>query len=97
MSIPSVVKQPSESRLYSMDLSALMGPGESIASIVSVTKDKVTSPDLVIGPAVFSGSVAQFRLSGGKANTKYKVTVIVTTTPGANTLEGEGLIQLEDI
>lgn len=79
-----------------MDFSALMGPSETIASVTSVAKDKTTSPDLTIGSAVFSGQIAQFRLSAGKADTKYKVTCIVLTSDG-NTLEGEGIVQLEDI
>lgn len=79
-----------------MDFSALLASGETITSVVSVVKDKTTAPDLVIGAPAFSGSVAQFRLSVGKADTKYKVTVIVGTSAG-NTLEGEGIVQLEDI
>lgn len=96
MSLPSVTKQPTESRLYSMDFSALMGQNETISAVSSVTKDKTTTPDLTIGAAVFDGQIAQFRLSAGKSGTKYKITCIVTTSDG-NTLEGEGIVQLEDL
>lgn len=95
-SVPSVIKQPTESRLYTMDFSGVMAPGETILSITSVTVDKTTVPALSISGQVFSGVLAQFRLAAGQAGTRYKVTVIVVTSAG-NTLEGEGFVQCEDI
>lgn len=96
MAIPTVIKQPSESRLYTMEFAALLGSGETLSTVVSVTVDKVTTPALVTSGQVVSGSQLQFRLAGGLNGTKYKVTGVVTTS-ASNTLEGEGIVQLEDI
>lgn len=96
MAIPTVIKQPSESRQYTMEFAALLGSGETLATVVSVVVDKITSSPLVISSTAVAGSQCTFRLAGGLNGTKYKVTAIVTTS-GGNTLEGEGIVQLEDI
>lgn len=96
MSIPTVIKQPSESRLYTMDFSAVLAAGETILSVSSVTIDKTTVPALSVSGIVFSGTLAQFRLAAGLGGTRYKATVVVVTS-ASNTLEGEGFIQCEDI
>lgn len=95
-SVPSVIKQPGESRLYPMEFAALLVEGETISGIDSITKDKTTTPDLVIAEQAYSGSIVQFRVSGGVDGTKYKITVRVDTTAG-NLIEGEGIIQCEDL
>lgn len=96
MGIPTVIKQPSESRLYVMEFAAMLGSGEALSSVVSVTIDKVTLSPLTKSGEAVSGTSLTFRLAGGLAGTKYKVTGIVTTSAG-NTLEGEGIVQCEDI
>lgn len=96
MSIPTVTKQPNESRLYTMEFSALLGSGETLSTVVSVAIDKVTIPPLTKADEAVSGTQLTFRLAGGKAGTKYKVTGLVTTS-GANTIEGEGIVQVEDL
>lgn len=97
MSTPSLVKQPSESRLYSMDFSALLAAGESIASVTSFTA--ATPPDaaaLTISAIAASGPYAQARIAGGTAAFRYTVTAVVLTSLG-NTLEGEGLLQVRNL
>lgn len=96
MAIPSVIKQPSESRQYTMEFAALLGVGETLSTVTSVLVDKVTSPVLAVSATAVAGTQCTFRLAGGLGGTKYKVTAIVTTS-GGNTLEGEGVVQLEDI
>lgn len=96
MAIPTVIKQPSESRLYTMEFAALLGSGETLSTVVSVLVDKVTSPVLAVSATAVSGTQLTFRLASGLAGTRYKVTGIVTTSAG-NTIEGEGIIQCEDI
>ena len=96
MSVPSLVKQPSENRVYVMDFSGLMSKGETIASVTSVT---YTGPDVALtlsGPVTYSGVYAQQRIEGGTSGIKYKVTFVVTTSLG-NTLQGEGLLQVKDL
>lgn len=95
-SIPTVIKQPSESRLYTMEFAALLAAGESLSAVTSVTVDKVTTPVLAVSATAVSGSTLTFRLAGGLGGTRYKVTGIVTTSAG-NTLEGEGIVQCEDV
>lgn len=96
MSVPTAIKQPSESRLFTMEFAALLGTGESLSTVVTVVVDKVTVPVLVVSNTAVSGSTLTFRLAAGLGGTRYKVTGIVTTSAG-NTLEGEGIIQVEDV
>lgn len=84
--IPILEKQPSESLLYDMDFVGRMEDDVTLTAVVSVTG---APTGLTIGSASYSGTRAQFRISGGTAGTKYKLTVVVTTSDG-NTLEGEG-------
>jgi hypothetical protein len=92
MSTPSVTLRLGESRLFTMDFSALLARGETVASVNSVAKDLTTSPDLVMGVPAGGGVLAQVRLSGGLQDTRYKITMYVTTS-GGNTVEGEGYLQ----
>lgn len=91
--IPKLIKQPSESRLYTFDFSANMGTSESITSVSSFT---VAPAGPVLGTPTFSGKRVQNRISGGTANTNYKITVVVATDAG-NTLEGEANLFVRDI
>lgn len=96
MATPTVIKQPTESRLFSMEFAALLGAGETLVGITSVTITPTTASPLTSSGNALSGTQAQFRLTAGLTNTRYKVTVIVTTSLG-NTLEGEGYCQVEDL
>jgi hypothetical protein len=94
MAIPSLIKQPTEDRLYGMDFAALLSSGESLAGITSVV---ATPTGLTLsGSPSIAGTFAQQRILGGTAGIKYTVTFIVTTTQ-SNTLEGEGILQVKDI
>jgi len=98
VSAPSVVKQPSESRLYEMDFSLLLGEAETIVTVDSVTVDPAPeSGGLSLdGPATAVGAVVRQRISGGTAGVRYKVTIVVTTS-AANVLEGEGIMHVRDL
>jgi hypothetical protein len=96
MTAPTLVKQPSESRLYSMDFSGLMAAGEFINGCALTPAHEVTTPALVVGTPVYAGQIAQARASAGKAGTTYKITFVVTTNAG-NTLEGEGNLIVREI
>lgn len=94
MSVPSLIKQPSESRLYSMDFSALLAKGETLSSVSSVVS---TPAGLTLsGAASVSGVFAQQRITGGTSGIEYIVTFVVLTSAG-NTLEGEGILQVKDL
>lgn len=93
MGLPSVTKQPNDSRLYSMDFAALLATGETLSGVTSVTITPTTASMLTAGSPTYSGNLAQVRLTGGLSGTRYKVTFVVTTSL-SNTLEAEGLVQL---
>lgn len=93
----TLVKQPSESRLFSMDFAALLARGETVSSVSSVSITPTTSSPLsTSGAAAVSGTSAQQRLTGGLAGTRYKVTFVVVTSL-SNTLEGEGYLHVKDL
>lgn len=94
MGIPTLVKQPTESRLYTFEFAANLVEGETIASVDSVT---VAPSGLTLnGPASFAGTKAFQRIEGGLDGTVYKVTIRITTSAG-NVLEGEGNLRVQDI
>ena len=82
--------------MFTMEFAALLAAGETISSVSSAVVDLVTSPILTVGAPAASGSQVTVRLSGGVTNNVYKLTVIVVTSAG-NTLEGEGLVQCENL
>lgn len=92
MSVPSITLNTGESRLCTMDFAALLARGETVTSVVRVDAIPSTAPPLSIGSAVYSGTIAQFRVAGYVSDTRYKITVFVTTSSG-NTLKGEGFLQ----
>lgn len=90
--LQTLEKQPSESRLYDVEFAALLAGDDTLASVVSVTVSPAsTTPALVVGSATYSGTRAQFRVSAGKAETRYVFTVVVTSV-GGDTLEFEGAL-----
>lgn len=94
MGIPTLIKQPSENRLYTMEFSGNMAESETITGVNSVT---VTPAGLTLsGSASFSGTQVTQRILGGVDGVLYKVTFIVTTSAG-NILEGEGFLRVQDL
>jgi len=91
----TLCKQPSESRLYSMDFAPRITPGDTVASVISIISDPNT--DLVIGPGVIDPTnlIVQSRLSGGLDGVTYKVTFLVNTTAG-DILEADGFLAVVD-
>lgn len=100
--LPVLVKQPSESREYDLDFTALLVPGETIAGITSVGSTimgkVVGSADVSIGSSsITSDSLkVRVRISGGTNGEDYKITAVVTTNQG-NTVEGEGILRVIDL
>jgi hypothetical protein len=96
VALPSVVKQPSESRLYEMDFSLLLGEDETIATVDSVTVSPDDDTLTLSGAAAAVGKVARQRIEDGTAGARYKVTIVVTTSAD-NVLEGEGIMHVRDL
>ncbi len=88
----TLTKQPTESRVYTMDFSNNMDDAESLASVTSVTS---APTGLTVGTATAIGKLVAFRLSSGTSNTSYKITVVTVTSMG-NTLEGQGFLMVKD-
>lgn len=94
MPTPSLIKQPSESRLYSMDFSPMLAHGETIASVTSCV---ATPVGLTLSGAPAASTVfAHQRILGGTSGVRYTVTFVVLTSLG-NTLEAEGILQVKDL
>lgn len=94
MSNPSIVKQPDESFVHTMDFSGLLGPGETLSSVTSIAA--TPSGLTLVGAASVSGSSAQQVIAGGTAGTTYKVTITVLTSAG-NTRQGDGLVVVREL
>lgn len=94
MSTQTLIKQPSESRLYTMEFAANLASGETLTSVSSVTASP-SGLDLSATPSV-SGTKAQQRIASGTAGVQYKVTFVVVTSAG-NTLEGEGYLTVRQL
>lgn len=93
MPVPSLIKQPSESRLFGMDFAARLGNDE----LLTVTSVSASPTGLTLsGSPGISGTEATQRIAGGTSGVKYKVTFVVVTA-GGNTLEGEGILQVKDL
>ncbi len=87
-----LVKQPAESRLFSMEFKNLLATGETISTVVSVL---ATPSGLTISGETISGTEVQFRIAGGADAQIYRVETTITTNQ-ANTLEGDGLLVVRD-
>ncbi len=90
-SIPTLTKQPSENRLYSMEFAPNLEAGEVIDSVVSCVAEPAGLT--LVGAPEASGTKASQRISGGAPGVNYKVTFVVTTS-ALNTLEAEGYLRV---
>lgn len=96
--LPVLVKQPGESRVYRMDFSNLLEGTyiDSITSIVQANQGDVGgSSNLTIANQAISGDGVEFRLSGGTADERYKLTVTIVDSAG-NTLEADGMLYVKE-
>jgi len=91
--VGSLIKQPSESRLYTMEFAPNLAAGETVTSVSSCT---ASPAGLTLTGAAASGTKATVRISGGTADTTYKVTFVVITS-ASNTLEGEGYLVVRQL
>ena len=86
-----LVKQPGETRQFSMDFSSLLESGETHSS-PSVS---ATPSGLTLGSASISGSKVLFTIASGTHQIKYRLEVTVTSSGGA-TLVGDGVLRVLD-
>ena len=86
-----LVKQPGETRQFSMDFSSLLADGETLSG-PSITS---TPSGLTVGSPSVSGSKILFDLSSGTHPVRYRLEVTVTGSGGA-TLVGDGSLRVVD-
>ena len=89
----TLIKQPSETKIYQIDFTNLLDTGDSIASVTSVLEE--TTEDLTIGTDSIVSKAVQFSVDGGVDGTTYHLEAIVVTTNG-ETLEGDGYLFVTD-
>ena len=94
-------KQPKEVRKFEMNFTSVLSSSENIASIKSITSEKVGgyTTDLVIGStglvsATPTGTVEMYIESGTLGST-YRIEILVTTD-ASQTLEGDGILYVTD-
>ena len=88
-----LIKQPQESLLFDFDFSDRLAQGVTLSTVASVT---ATPSGLTIGTPAVSTTAAQARISGGTAETYYRVTAVVTDS-GGFTREGDGDLWVVDL
>ena len=86
-------KQPSETRLMTMDFSASMSSGEIVSSLDSTT---TTPVGVTFGTVTLGTKSVSVLISGGTDKKKYKIQFIVTTSLG-QVLENEGYLQIKEL
>ena len=86
-----LIKQPGETRQFSMDFSSLLDTVETISSPVITS----TPAGLTVGTASISGSKILFTIAAGTHPVRYRIEVTVTTSGGA-TLVGDGVLKVAD-
>jgi hypothetical protein len=87
------IKQPSESRVYAIDFRNLLAAGDTCKTVSSLA---VSPAGVTLGTGAASGTFVRFRASGGTAGVTYQITAVVVTTNG-DTLEGDGLLAVEQL
>ena len=92
-----LIKQPSETRTYTMDFANLMSTGETISSIDSVTSELRGggSSNLTLSNETISSQTVTLDISGGTHCKVYVVEVQITTSNGQK-LEGDGTLRISD-
>jgi len=86
----TLIKRDGESRLYAIDFANLLTTSESLDSVTSVTPSPAGP---TIADEAISGTEVQFRVTGGTAETVYRISAIAVTDDG-NTLEGIGDLEV---
>ena len=92
-----LIKQPSETRAYSMDFSNLMASAETITNINSVGSELRGRgvSDLTITGTGITGQTIKMNIAGGTHAKVYVIETLITTSSG-QILEGDGMLKVED-
>lgn len=92
MGTQSLIKQPSEVRTYTMDF----GPNMAAAELITGVTVTASPSGLTLSSQAYSGRKASVKIAAGVTGGVYKVTFVATTDAG-QTLESEGILNVEDL
>lgn len=97
MILASYEKQPSEVKDYDIDYTEWLTPAQDTIDDITavVTSDTEATPTLIVDSIQNTLLVGKVWLSGGTANTKYKLTVQMTTV-GGRVDESELIFSVKD-
>ncbi len=95
-----LIKQPSETRTFSIDFGALLSAGETIngagpAPVVTSQIRGGGTTDLTIGSPAVVGTTVEFTVAGGTDCKVYRIECLITTSSG-QILEGDGMLRIKD-
>ena len=99
-----LVKQPTETRKFGMELNNLLDTGETVSTITSINSEKIdgSTTDLTITTSGIESSTVSsknslvtFWVAGGTTGNTYKLEVLVVTSSSA-ILEGDGVLYVTD-
>ena len=99
-----LVKQPTETRKFGMELNNLLDTSETVSTITSISSEKIdgSATDLTITTSGIESSTVSsknslvtFWVAGGTTGNTYKLEVLVVTSSSA-ILEGDGILYVTD-
>ena len=84
MILATYEKQPAEYKDYDIDYSQWLTPADDVIHLITtaVTSETEAVPTLEVDQIQNTVYVAKLWVSGGTANVKYKITVLMTTDDG---------------
>jgi hypothetical protein len=89
------IKQPSETRFYTIDFAGELDPDETISEILSVTQQRNVGLQLTNIDIDDGGKSVSMLVQSGAAYLTYVISAVVRTTYSA-TIQGNLQIQIED-
>ena len=96
--LEELTKLPTESILFDMNFTERLVSTEVITSIsntVQTNMGRVSgSTELILGSTVYSGNIAQLRISAGTEGEQYEIAITITTSL-SNIHIGKGLLRVE--
>ena len=99
-----LVKQPTETRKFGMELNNLLDTSETVSTITSINSEKIdgSTTDLTITTSGIESSTVSsknslvtFWVAGGTTGNTYKLEILVVTSSSA-ILEGDGVLYVTD-
>lgn len=79
-----LTKRTAESVHFDFDCSAILRPGETIVSVISVVADQVTTPPLTFGSPVVNTSAIKYKTSIAPTGTVVQVLIGGGLIPGGS-------------